>query len=72
MGQCPDADVLLVASSACGIDVVTLKVDMTTDPRDITKKQFQRQITVPPYKQTLLHNTCVEGQRSTIDNCNRK
>ena len=58
-GQWSGADILLVASSA------TFRVNMTNNSQDITKKQYQQQLTVPPHKQTLVRNSYME---KNIDN----
>ena len=39
------------------IDAATFEVNMTNHSQDITRKQYQRQVTVPSYEQTLLRNT---------------
>ena len=53
------ADILLFAFSA------TFEVNMTNHSQDITKKQYQQQLTVPPHKQTLVRNSYME---KNIDN----
>ena len=58
-GQWSGADILLVASSA------TFRVNMINNSQDITKKQYQQQLTVPPHKQTLVRNSYME---KNIDN----
>ena len=58
-GQWSGADILLVASSA------TFRANMTNNSQDITKKQYQQQLTVPPHKQTLVRNSYME---KNIDN----
>ena len=58
-GQWSGANILLVASSA------TFRVNMTNNSQDITKKQYQQQLTVPPHKQTLVRNSYME---KNIDN----
>ena len=57
-GQWSGADILLVASSA------TCEANMTNHSQDITKQQFQQQLTVPSHKQTLLRNSYVEEKYS--------
>ena len=48
------------------IDAAKCEVDMTYHFQDITKKQFRRQLTIPPHKQSLLHNTYMEGEILTL------
>ena len=42
------------------IDADKFEVNMANYSQNIVEKQFQRQLTVPLHKQTLLHNTLIE------------
>ena len=48
------------------IAAATFEVNIANHSQDITKKTFQRQITTPPHKQTLLRNTYMEEKYFTF------
>ena len=57
------------------IDAAIFEVNMTNHSQDITKKQFQQQLVVPPHKQTLLRNMYMKEnyltyflKRNIVDN----
>ena len=58
--QCPGANILLIASSACEIDAVKSEINMGNFFQDISKKQIQEQLMAVPYKQPLLQNEYME------------
>ena len=63
-GQCLDSDISLVASLLVKIDAATLGVNYS---QNITqKKMFQRQLWVPPHKETLLYNTYMKKKYFTF------
>lgn len=52
--QCPGANILLIASSACEIDAVKSEINMGNFFQDISKKQIQEQLMAVPYKTTFI------------------
>ena len=48
------------------IDAAVFEAKMTNNSQDITKNQFQRQLTVPLHKLTLLSNTYMEEKYFTF------
>lgn len=48
------------------IDAAVFEANMTNNSQDITKNQFQRQLTVPLHKLTLLSDTYMEEKYSTF------
>lgn len=64
-GQDPGADILVVALIV-KIDDATFEVNITNNFQDITKKQFQWQLRVPPHRQTFLHHTFMDENYFTL------